>query len=132
LVAEAIDILPLLSESLPLGLVHGLESPRTVPVLRCLVERRAYEVSYGGSHAAPADYARARPDPWWPGFFVLPAVLKVGCDAVLPLAVLPMLPSLMSEDRIITVTAGIDGVRWVIARVLVVRGVVVAKVVVLV
>ena len=47
LVAEAIHILPLLSEPLPLGLVHWLELPRTVLVLRRLVERRAHDVEHG-------------------------------------------------------------------------------------
>ena len=47
LVAEAIDILPLLSEPLPLGLVHWLELPRTVLVPRRLVERCADEVPHG-------------------------------------------------------------------------------------
>jgi hypothetical protein len=47
LVAEAIDILPLLSEPLLFRLVHGLESPGTVPILCRLVERRAHEVPHG-------------------------------------------------------------------------------------
>ena len=47
LVAEAIDLLPVLTKPLSLGLVDGLESPRTVPAPRRLVERRAHEVPHG-------------------------------------------------------------------------------------
>ena len=47
LVAKAIEFLPLLSEPLLLGLVHGLESPRTAGVPRRFVEQRAHDVAHG-------------------------------------------------------------------------------------
>ena len=63
---------------------------------------------------------------------MIAAVLEVRCDAVLPLAVLPMLPAFVGVDRIVAVTAGVVRIRGVEPRGLVVRGVVVAEVVVLV
>jgi len=47
LVAEAIDLLPALTEPLSLGLVDWLESPRTAPAPRRLIERRAHDVAHG-------------------------------------------------------------------------------------
>ena len=57
LVAEAIDILPLLSEPLPFGLVDGLESRRTAATLRRLVKRRPHDVEHCRSHAATTDHS---------------------------------------------------------------------------
>ena len=74
----------------------------------------------------------ARPDSRRPGIFVIAAVLEVGCDALLPLAVLAMLPALVGENRIVAVTAGVVRIRGVEPRGLVVGGVVVAEVVMLV
>ena len=85
LVAEALDLLPVLTEPLSFRLVDGLESPRTVPAPRRLIERRAHEVAHGGCHAAPADYALVRPDPRRPGFCVVPTVLERRGDVLLPL-----------------------------------------------
>ena len=46
LVAEAIDIRPLLSDPLPLRWVHGLESPRTVRTRRRLIDRRVHDIPH--------------------------------------------------------------------------------------
>ena len=63
---------------------------------------------------------------------MIAAVLEVGCHALLPLAILAMLPAPVSVNRIVAVAAGVVRIRGVVPRGLVVRVVVVAEVVMLV
>ena len=46
LVAESMDIRPLLSDPLPLSLVDGLKPPRIGPAPCALIERLAYDVAH--------------------------------------------------------------------------------------
>src|SRR5687767_8637990 len=98
----------MLAELLPLGLIDLLKAEGKIFALGQLIQR-------GGNHdilpvlpAVACNASLIGPGASWPSAFVVAAVLKIRLDGAIPIAVIAMVPALMSVKRVVPVPAGME------------------------
>ncbi len=95
-----------------------------------LIDRTSHAHVVLLKHRGVSDRSLRIPCAGWPGVLVIPPELIVHCHPVVPPLIPSVLPALMGIDRIIAVATRLIGIGRIVAALLIVTTIVVAKIVV--